>query len=64
MYYNYNILMYYQVSVDINNVSFGSVCVGETVNKVITAHNMGALPTNIRFILMDTTPTQQSVSNN
>ena len=56
--------MYYQVSVDINNVSFGSVCVGETVNKVITAHNMGALPTNIRFILMDTTPTQQSVSNN
>lgn len=48
------------VSVDINNVSFGSVCVGETITKVITAHNMGALPTNIRFILMDTAPTQQS----
>ena len=60
----YIIIMYYQVSVDINNVSFGSVCVGETITKVITAHNMGALPTNIRFILMDTAPTQQSVSNN
>ena len=60
----YIIIMYYQVSVEINDVSFGSVCVGETVNKVITVHNMGALPTNIRFILMDTTPTQQSVSNN